>query len=47
MTDIEKEPLESEQPEEVAGPTSHEESIQSDKLKDSKQRSVARSAGIV
>ena len=47
MTDIEKEPPDSEQPEEAAGPTSHEEAIQSDKLKASKQRSVARSAGIV
>ncbi|HUR99482.1 MAG TPA: murein biosynthesis integral membrane protein MurJ [Pyrinomonadaceae bacterium] len=47
MNDTEKEPPESEQPEEAAGPTSHEEAIQSDKLKASKQRSVARSAGIV
>src|SRR5829696_1295679 len=47
MNDIEKEPPDSEQPEEAAGPTSHEEAIQSDKLKNSKQRSVARSAGVV
>ncbi|MEO8574767.1 MAG: murein biosynthesis integral membrane protein MurJ, partial [Pyrinomonadaceae bacterium] len=47
MNDIENEPPESEQPEEVASPASHEEAIQSDKLKASKQRSVARSAGIV
>lgn len=47
MNDIEQDPPDSEQPEELAGPSSHEEVIQSEKLKASKQHSVTRSAGIV
>lgn len=47
MNDFEKEPPDSEQPEELADPISPEASVPSESLKPSKQQSVARSAGIV
>ncbi|MEP7148877.1 MAG: murein biosynthesis integral membrane protein MurJ [Acidobacteriota bacterium] len=47
MNDIEQEPSDSEQPEELADPISPEDSIRSENLEPSKQQSVARSAGIV
>ncbi|MEO8042055.1 MAG: murein biosynthesis integral membrane protein MurJ [Acidobacteriota bacterium] len=47
MNDIEQEPPDSEQPEELADPISPEDSVPSENHKPSKQQSVARSAGIV
>ena len=47
MNEIEKEPAESEQPEELTDPTAAEEPNPSEKTEEAKPQSVARSAGIV